>query len=255
MPAQKPGVTCMIMAYNEEANLEQAVTEVREQLLRSGRPFEVLVVDDGSKDRTAAIGDTLAARWPEVRVIRHGQNRGPGSAIVTGVAEAKMPLYCFHPADNQVVFADICKALDLLDKDYDLLVGQRSDRRDYSGLRLLSSYTSIFLNRVLFGLPDFRDFNFVYLWRTDLVKPMLPLHSSGVFLCTEILIRARDAGARIGMAYAEYRPRVAGESTVGRPMVMVKTLGQVLGFFAKWKMGQVQPIPPYRAASGSSRAS
>lgn len=240
MSTAKQGVTCAIMAYNEEANLEQATTEVRDQLQRSGRPFEILIVDDGSRDKTAEIGDALAARFPEVRVIRHGHNRGPGSAIVTGVAEARQPLYCFHPADNQVVFGDICSALDLLDKDYDLLVGQRSDRRDYSGLRLLSSYVSIFLNRALFKLPDFRDFNFVYLWKTDLVKPMLPLHSNGVFLCTEILIRARDAGARVGVAYAEYRPRVAGTSTVGRPMVMVKTFGQVLRFFALWKLGQVR---------------
>ena len=108
---------------------------------------------------------------------------------------------------------------------------------------------------MLFHLPDFRDFNFVYLWRTDLVKQMLPLHSSGVFLCTEILIRARDAGARIGTALAEYRPRVAGQSTVGRPMVMVKTLGQVLRFYATWKLGQVKAIPPYKAETARDRAS
>jgi glycosyltransferase involved in cell wall biosynthesis len=228
------GVTCAIMAYNEEQNLSQAVAEVRGHLLKSGRPFEVLIVDDGSTDRTAAIADELAAQHDDVRVIRHGTNRGPGSAIVTGVAEARLPLYCFHPADNQVDFGDICRALTLLDRDYDLLVGQRSDRRDYSPMRLLASYTSIALNRVLFHLPDYRDFNFIYLWRTELVKPMLPLRTTGVFLCTEVLIRARDAGARIGVAYAAYRPRVAGKSTVGRPIVMARTLLQVLRFWAFW---------------------
>ncbi len=233
-PDLRQGVTCAIMAYNEEQNLGQAVAEVRQHLLASGRPFEVLIVDDGSTDRTAEIGDELAHEHADTRVIRHGHNRGPGSAIVTGVAQARMPLYCFHPADNQVDFGDICQALDLLDHDYDLLVGQRSDRHDYSFMRLLASYASITLNRFLFHLPDYRDFNFIYLWRTGLVQPMLPLQTTGVFLCTEVLIRARDAGARIGVAYAAYRPRVAGKSTVGRPIVMVKTLGQVLKFWAFW---------------------
>jgi len=228
----KLGVTCAIMAFNEEASLAAAVEEVRAALDGSGRRYEILIVDDGSTDRTGAIADRLASSpGGVVRAIHHGKNRGPGSAIVTGVVEARQPLYCFHPADNQVAFADVARALDLLDGEFDLLVGQRSDRRDYSLARKVASFGYIALARALFGLAGFRDFNFIYLWRTDLVRKMLPLSTSGVFLCTEILVRARDAGARIGVAPAAYRPRTAGVSTVARPRVVADTFVQMMRFW------------------------
>jgi glycosyltransferase involved in cell wall biosynthesis len=235
--APRLGVTCAIMAYNEEASLDEAVREVVRELDASGRPYEVVIVDDGSRDATPRMADALASELSrpgaEVRAVHHARNRGPGSAIVTGVLEARQPLYCFHPADNQVRFADVAAALDLLDERYDLLVGQRSDRHDYSLARRVVSYGYIGLAWALFGLSGFRDFNFIYLWRTALVRPMLPLESHGVFLCTEILVRARDAGARIGVAPAAYRPRKAGVSTVGRPAVVLDTFGQMARFYAR----------------------
>lgn len=236
------GVTCAIMAYNEEATLARAVEEVRAALAATGRSYEILIVDDGSRDATGPLADELAARlsapgrW--VRAIHHGHNRGPGSAIVTGVAEATLPLYCFHPADNQVEFEDIARAIVRLDvEDYDLLVGQRSDRRDYSTGRKLLSYGYIALARALFGLSGFEDFNFVYVWRTELVRRMLPLSTRGVFLCTEVLVRARDQGARIGSFTAAYRPRIAGVSTVARPRVVADTAVQMLSFWNQRRRG------------------
>ena len=133
------GVTCAILAFNEEDNIVAAVDEVHGELSRSGRPFEIVIVDDCSKDRTGPIADSLAERLSQpgavVRVIRHARNLGPGSGIITGVSEATLPLYCFHPGDNQVRFSDVAAALELLDEDYDILVGERSDRRDYSAAR------------------------------------------------------------------------------------------------------------------------
>ena len=239
----RQGVTCAILAFNEEENLESAVAEVREELTRSGRPFEIVIIDDCSIDRTGPLADELAARLSEplrvVRVIHHPKNLGPGSGILTGLEAATQPLYCFHPGDNQVRFADVAAALELLDQRFDLLVGERSDRRDYSPARKLASYGYIALARLLFGLHGYRDFNFIYLWRTEAVRPMLPLDSHGVFLCTEILVRARDAGARIGIAPAAYRPRTAGVSTVGRPSVVLDTFGQMMRFWGRRQVARI----------------
>ena len=248
MIAERRGVSCAIMAYNEEANLEAAVNEVRACLEASGRRYEILIVDDGSRDATAAIADRLATELSRaggaVRAIHHRLNRGPGSAIVTGLQEATEPLFCFHPGDNQVEFADVVTALALLDEGYDVLVGQRSDRRDYSWSRKVASYGYIGLAWLLFGLSGFRDFNFIYLYRTAPIRALLPLTSNGVFLCTEILVRARDHGMRIGVAKAAYRPRTAGVSTVGRPVVVARTFAQMARFWARRQF-------PGRARSGS----
>lgn len=229
-PDLLPSVTCAIMAFNEEDMLEQATRDVRQALTGLGRSFEIIIVDDGSSDATADIARTLAARWSEVRLVQHGVNRGPGSAIVTGLAEARCDLYCFHPADNQLVFEDVARALPLLDTQYDLLVGERSDRHDYSLLRRVYSYGYIGLAWALFGLKGFSDFNFVYAFRRDLFDTV-DMETSGLFLCTEILIKAVDQGKRAGVMRARYLPRTTGVSTVGRPSVAVETLRKMLGFW------------------------
>jgi len=231
-----PSVSCAIMAFNEEEMLERATADVRTSLLKLGRPFEIIIVDDGSTDGTAEIARELEARWSEVRLVQHGANRGPGSAIVTGIAEARCDLFCFHPADNQLVFDDVARALPELDEQYDLLVGERSDRHDYSLLRRVYSYGYIGLAWGLFGLRGFSDFNFVYAFRRDLFEKV-EIQTSGLFLCTEILIKAVDQGCRAGIMRARYLPRTTGVSTVGRPSVAVDTLRQMLSFWWRYRFG------------------
>ncbi len=230
-----PSISCAIMAFNEEEMLERATQDVRTSLVGLGRRFEIIIVDDGSTDATAEVARELAARWPEVRLVQHGANRGPGSAIVTGLAEARCELYCFHPADNQLVFDDVARALPRLDEDYDLLVGERSDRHDYSLVRRAYSYGYIGLAWALFGLRGFSDFNFVYAFRRDLFDK-IEIQSSGLFLCTEILIKAVDQGCRAGIMRARYLPRTTGVSTVGRPSVAVDTLRQMLSFWWRYRI-------------------
>ena len=224
-------VSCTILAYNEEETLEQAVRDVHGALVALGRPFEVLVVDDGSTDRTAAIGAELEARFPEVRLLRHGRNLGPGSAILTGIRNARCDNICFHPADQQVDFREVAAMVPLLD-EADIVVVSRSHRPGYTPMRLFSSQVYITLARVLFGLSGFEDFNFIYLFRRELVGAM-PIESDGVFLCTEILVRAVRGGARVAHARAECLPRAAGTSKVYRPRVIAKTLREMLGFWAR----------------------
>ncbi len=230
-------ITCAIMAFNEEEMLERATADVRAALGALGRPFEIIIVDDGSTDHTAEVARALEARWPEVRLVRHPTNRGPGSAILTGLAEARFDIFCFHPADNQLVFEDVAQALPDLDHRYDLLVGERSDRRDYSLLRRAYSYGYIGLAWALFGLRGFSDFNFVYAFRRDLFDSVRP-ETGGLFLCTEILIKALARGKRAGIMRARYLPRTTGVSTVGHPRVALATLGTMLSFWWSHRTGR-----------------
>jgi len=222
-------VTCIILAFNEEATLAEAVGDVHRALAATGRAFEILLVDDGSTDATAAIGGQLERAHPEVRLIRHGKNLGPGSAILTGLRNARMEVIAFHPADQQTDFAEVVAALPLLD-DHDLVIFSRSGRPGYTRMRLLTSEVYIVLAQRLFGLGAWDDFNFLYLYRRSLFDGM-PIESDGVFLCTEILVRALDRGARVASAEARCLPRRAGVSGVYKPHVIGKTAWEMARFW------------------------
>jgi len=231
-------VSCTILAYNEEATLEEATRDVVTALAALGdRRFEVLVVDDGSTDRTPEIAARMAATYREVRVITHPRNRGPGSGLLTGFAESRFEVVCFHAADQQLPFPEVAALIPLLD-EADLVVGDRSARPGYSPMRLLSSHVYIALVQRLFRLGRFRDFNFLYLYRKELLD-QIRIETHGVFMPTEILIKAVDLGARITTATVTCLPRRAGVATCGRPAVVAETVREMLRFWARWRLGRL----------------
>lgn len=223
-------VSCTIMAYNEEATIEAAVRDVYDALAAFGdREFEILLVDDGSTDRTAEIAAELEPQYEELRVIRHGRNLGPGSAILTGIRNATMDVICFHPADQQLNFHEVAGHIPLLD-DHDIVICHRSGRPGYTQARQLTSQVYIWLAHNAFGLGEWEDFNFVYLYRRELFDHM-PIESDGVFMCTEIFVRAIDNGARVASAACECLPRTAGVSNVYNKSVIAKTIYEMGRFW------------------------
>jgi len=223
-------VSCTILAYNEERTLEQAVRDVHDGLAAFGdREFEIILVDDGSTDRTVEIAEELEKRYPALRLIRHGRNLGPGSAILTGIRNSKNDVICFHAADQQLDFSEVAGFIPLLD-DHDIVIGSRSGRPGYTTMRMLSSVVYIKLAQNLFGLHDWDDFNFLYLYRRELFDGM-PIVTDGVFMCTEIFVRALDRDARVATVTAQCLPRTEGKSTVYRPTVIFKTMAEMGRFW------------------------
>ena len=228
--------SCTILAYNEEKTLEEATRQVHEALAARGGYFEIIIADDGSTDATAEIGLELEEKLRGVRLLRHGRNLGPGSGILTGIRNARCDNICFHPADQQVDFAEVAAALPLLE-DNDVVVFSRSGRPGYTPLRRLASGVYIGLAHALFGLREFDDFNFVHMCRRELVQDM-PLLSDGVFMCTEILVRAVDRGARVARAEAECKPRKVGATAVFKSRVIRKTFEEMFGFWRARRNGR-----------------
>ncbi len=227
-------VSCTILVYNEERTLREAVEDVRDALAGFGdREFEILIVDDGSTDASVDIARELEGEIPEVRLIRHAKNLGPGSAILTGIRNSQNDVICFHAADQQLVFAEIAGFIPLLD-DHDIVIGARSAREDYTAMRKLSSWVYIKLAHALFALEEWDDFNFLYLYRRSLFDEM-PIQSDGVFMCTEIFVRALDSGARVASVTAQCLPRREGVSTVYRRAVITKTIREMNRFWWRWR--------------------
>src|SRR5205823_2805027 len=115
--------------YNEEAGVRQAVAEADEALAALAEDYEILVVDDGSRDGTAAVVAEEAAGRPHVRLLRHETNRGYGSALRTGFEAARLDRVAFTDADCQFYLADLARLLPLTDR-CPLAAGYREARQD-----------------------------------------------------------------------------------------------------------------------------
>src|SRR5665213_256447 len=101
-PQLKPhAISFVLPALNEEANITRAVDAVVGVASRYCSAFEVIVVDDGSTDRTASLVNAMSVQHPEVRLVSHGRNQGYGEALRTGFQNAKLDYVFFTDADNQ----------------------------------------------------------------------------------------------------------------------------------------------------------
>src|SRR4051812_12848857 len=99
-------ISVVVPAYNEMGNLEAAVRDVV-HALRAFDDYEVIIVNDGSKDGTGAVADRLAAELDRVTVVHHERNRGFSASYQTGLAHARMAYFTFVPGDHEVALESV----------------------------------------------------------------------------------------------------------------------------------------------------
>ena len=228
--ARTADVSAVMPAFNEEANLEQSVGRVATALAGQTRSFEIIVVDDGSRDGTAALLERLAADHPQLRVVRHTANRGYGAAVRSGFDAARLGWVFLIDADNQFDPAEIGLLLAHA-PEADIVAGYRRQRSDPLRRRLnaLAFFTLV---RLLFG-PLGRDVNCAFkLIRRDLLVGMT-LHSDGALINTELLVLARQMQARIIEVPVHHYPRTAGTPTGAKPRVVLRAFKELLAFRAE----------------------
>lgn len=211
-------------AYNEEENIEAVVAEALETLPRFADEFEVVIVDDGSRDRTPELADHLAAADPRVRVIHHRPNRGYGGAVRSGLESARFPYVFFTDGDRQFRLADLGLLLREIDGT-DAVVGYRAKRMDPTR-RLVIAWVYKQVIGALFG-GGFRDVDCAYkLFRTEIFQraPLSDVRSNGAFFSAELLLRLRAAGLRVRQVSVPHHPRTAGLAAGAAPKVVLRTL-------------------------------
>ncbi len=224
MPDRLPALTFFFPAYNEEENVEAVVAEALETLPRFADRFDVVIVDDGSRDRTPELADALAAGDPRVRVIHHRPNRGYGGAVRSGLGTARMPYVFFTDGDRQFRLDDLGLLISRID-DADVVVGYRIKRSD-PARRLVIAWVYKHVLGVVFG-GGFRDVDCAYkLFRTEVFErvPLTRVRSDGAFFSAELLLTLRAAGSRIRQVGVPHYPRVAGVAAGAAPRVVARTL-------------------------------
>lgn len=204
-------LSLILPAHNEEAVIEQAVLEALNSLDHLGYQGEVLVVDDGSTDHTALTVQRLRELHPRVRLLRHDRNRGYGAALRTGFEAAKCEFVAFTDADCQFHLEDLSRLVSLME-DHDLVTGWRQDRKDPAFRKFLSKGFNCLVGGMLgIGVKDVDCA--LKVFRKDSLGKILP-KSKGFFANTEMLVKARQNGLRVGEAGVRHRPRAAGLSKV-----------------------------------------
>ena len=225
-------ISAVMPAYNEEANLELSVGRMATALQTVARGFEIIVVDDGSQDGTAAVLAGLKGAHPNLRVIRHAANRGYGAALRSGFDAARFGWIFLMDADNQFDPAEV-ELLLARAADADIVAGYRKHRRDPL-LRRLNAWAFFTLVRLLFGTLV-RDVNCAFrLTRRDLIARMA-LHSEGALINTEILVLARQLHARVVEVPVHHYPRRAGKQTGANMRVVIRAFAELLAFRAEMR--------------------
>jgi glycosyltransferase involved in cell wall biosynthesis len=231
MSIKKPiSLSIFFPTYNEEANIEETVSRTVDVVESS--PFvdeyEILIIDDGSKDQTREISERLERAYPHVRVIRHDTNLGYGAALKSGMAAARMDYVFFTDADLQF---DINELQNLLTHvgQYPVVIGYRAPRRD-SFMRLVNAWGWNKLNRLLFGLR-IRDIDcaFKLFKRSELQK--IKLKSKGAMISAETLIRLTRRKVPLKEVPVSHLPRTAGSPTGAKPSVILRAFREMVELY------------------------
>ncbi|UGS37862.1 glycosyltransferase family 2 protein [Capillimicrobium parvum] len=208
-----PALSVVLPAYNEEANIEPVVRRALEVLPDLVDDFEVLVVDDGSRDATVerALAAARGARDGRVRVLRHEVNQGYGAAIRSGFRHARGALVFYTDADNQFDLAELEWFLPMM-ADHDMVIGFRVYRYD-TVLRSIVSWCYNRLVGVLFRV-HVRDVDCAYKLLRREVLEKITIESDDFFVDTELVAKARRWNFRVAEKGVRHYPRTAGETTV-----------------------------------------
>ena len=218
--ARVPALSWFFPAHNEEDNLEPLVAEARDALPDIADTWEIVIVDDGSRDRTPELADRLAAEDPRVRAVHHPTNLGYGAALRSGFAAARHPLVAFTDGDRQFRVADVGILTARLQQPDapDVVAGFRIRRADpllrtvYARLYRLSI-------RIFFGLR-IRDIDCACkLFRREALDG-LRVESGGAFFSAELLIKLRESNRTVVEVGVPHYPRTAGSPTGARPSVI-----------------------------------
>ena len=225
MPPKVAELSFFFPAHNEEANIEGLVDEALIALPALADKFEIIAVDDGSRDRTPAIADELAARHPNVfRVVHHPTNLGYGAALRSGFQAARFDLVAFIDGDRQFKVADVGRLTERIAAPDapDAVLGYRLKRADppirrwYARIYRLS-------NRIFFGVRV-RDIDCACkLFRREALTT-IRVASGGAFFTAELLIKLRYEGHKLAEVGVPHYARTAGSPTGAKPKVVFRAV-------------------------------
>ena len=202
-------ISVVLPAYNEEENIRPVVEKIYRYLLKKFKTFEIIVVNDGSRDGTEAEVRQMMKRVSQLKLINHPANRGYGAALRSGFYAAKYPWVFYTDSDGQFEIADLEKLLPLTDK-YDIVARYRVNRQDPL-MRIFIARVYNLVIRLALGL-SIRDVDCAFKIYRKRVFEKIKLMSETGLVDAEVLVKAKCAGFTIGQTGVRHFPRTRGQT-------------------------------------------
>lgn len=226
-----PSVSVVMPAYNEEDIIEEVARKCATYLETVCPDYEVVIVNDGSKDRTGEILDKLHAENPKIRPI-HQENKGYGGALQAGFKNAHKGYVFFMDSDNQFDIHEMDRLIPHL-ANVDVVLGYRKDRQDHLGRKFNALGWKTLVN-LLFQL-GVKDIDCAFkIFKHDKLQLALP-ESEGAMINTEMLVKLKRRGVKWVEVPVTHYPRVGGKATGANLKVIAKAFKELLKLHGKLK--------------------
>jgi glycosyltransferase involved in cell wall biosynthesis len=241
-PSGAASISAFFPAFNDAENLRHLVPQAQDMLRNLATDFEIIVVDDGSRDNTSEVLQSLQQRCPSLRVIRHARNLGYGAALQSGFRSARKELVFYTDGDGQYDVREMGKLLPALSQDQDVVTGYKIRRADPVH-RTLIGKVYLFAVKRLFGLKvrDV-DCDFRLLRRKVLDALRLTCHSGAI--CVELMCQIEKAGFRVTEVPVHHYPRRSGHSQFFRVGPLVRTALEIVRLWVRLILLKRSPVRP-----------
>jgi glycosyltransferase involved in cell wall biosynthesis len=240
-PMTTRGISIVLPTYNEEAVIAETVNRCVDVCEKLAPDYEVIVVDDGSRDRTGEIADQLVATNSRIRVIHNHTNRGYGGALIAGFNAASKPLTFFMDSDGQFDIRDLALLLPLRESGHRAVLGYRKHRND-ALIRKINAHGWNTLVTLLFGLRV-HDVDCAFkLYDTSLVR-VCDVRSEGAMVNTEMLVKLARLHVKFIQVPVRHYPRQHGSATGANIGVILHAFRELFRLRGKLKTWHAE-IPP-----------
>jgi len=220
--------------YNEEGNIKSTVTKAKAVLQKYVENWEILIVNDGSTDRTKEISEELSMEDERIKVFNHEVNRGYGASLKSGFYNAKYPWIVFTDSDGQFDFSEINSFFEKQQEtNADLVIGYYKKRK-VSKFKIITSRMWEIAVMILFGL-HVHDIDCGFKLVSKKVIDKIPKLESerGAFISSEFLIKAKKSGFKIVEIPVTHLPRLQGKGTGRNIKVIIQSFIDLLKLWKK----------------------
>jgi len=230
-----PELSLFLPCYNEQDNLQNTVEKTLPILKKIAKKWELIIVDDGSKDKTGDIAKKIQSTYPNnIKIITHSPNRGYGAAFKSGFYNAKYQWITFIDSDGQFDFNEISKFVALQQKTHaDIVIGYYLSRRVSKSVIITSKLWEMIVN-ILFGLKV-KDIDCGFkLVNKKVIDSISKLEAErGAFISSEFLIKAKRFGFKIAEVGIHHYPRGGGQATGRKLDVIIKSFTDLFRLWFK----------------------